>query len=115
MPSVAPATYLTSGTSPSSSSALAAPSASPGVFSIHWWSGVQTLSSSAAHASIDPFWQTSTAEEVQKACDDHVAKQRKGQLSVTYSGRMDSHMGKASQQQIEHPPGRPEFKRAQQM
>jgi len=56
-----------------------------------------------------------TAEEIQKACDDHITKQREGQLSVTYRGRMDSQMGKASQQQMEHPPGSPEFTKAQEM
>ena len=73
------------------------------------------------HGILIDMWKAAAAgsppsvEQVRQAYDDHQAKQRKGQLSFTYRGRMESQMGKASQQQIENAPQTTAFEMARQL
>jgi AbiV family abortive infection protein len=56
-----------------------------------------------------------TVEAVQQACDDHQAKQRLAQLSVTHVADRNSQLGQASQRQMQHLPQTPEYEKAEEV
>jgi len=60
-----------------------------------------------AHAGSPP-----TANAARAACDDHVEKQRHGQLSNTYYLEGDTGLARLVRVKIDYPPDSPEYKRA---
>jgi AbiV family abortive infection protein len=55
--------------------------------------------------------ETFTTSQVQKACDDHVTKQRAGMLSLTLRTDRDTGLGKLLRARMENPPQSPEWKK----
>jgi AbiV family abortive infection protein len=56
--------------------------------------------------------ETFTADDVRKACDDHVTKQKAGMLSTTMRADRESGLGKILRASSENPPQSPEFQKA---
>jgi AbiV family abortive infection protein len=52
---------------------------------------------------------------VQKACDDHVEKQKRGIFGITFYTDKQTGLGKVMQKQFESPVGSPEWKEAQHL